>query len=126
MYLTNNSFLHVGITFAGTPKVRELEPWIQTLCNDWIRYSANNWIIWTSKSPREVAESMRLMLDPNDLILVVRIDTHDSSGFLPQWIWDWINRPRPPGWTPPPAPHALPPSRANDPLAGLRLPPRRR
>jgi len=97
-----NSFLHVGLTFAGTPKVRDLEPWIQSVCQDWVRYSPNNWIIWTNRSPQAVSEALRGGLGASDLVLVVRIETHDASGYLPQWIWDWINRPRPPGWTPPP------------------------
>lgn len=121
MHVQSNSFLHVGLTFAGTPRVRDLEPLIQTLCNDWVRYSANNWIIWSNRTPVDVADALRAYLDEQDLILVVRLDTHGVAGFLPQWIWDWINRPRPPGWRPPPRPLVTPPQPASG-LPGLFAP----
>ena len=114
-----HSFLHVGFNFVAVPQIISMEPWIQSVADDWVRYAGNNWIIWTNRAPQEVSAQLGRAIGPNDLLFVTRITTADSSGYLPQWIWDWINQPRPPGWKPPPPLPRLPPPPQLDPLAGL-------
>jgi hypothetical protein len=118
-----HSFLHIGFNFASaptSPPTATLEYWVQAIGDDWVRYASNNYITWTNRTPQQVAETLRNAMGPTDLLFVVRINTADSSGYLPQWIWDWINQPRPPGWkAPPPLPRLPPQLPQLDPLAGI-------
>jgi len=89
-----NKFLHIGINFAGASKTNELEPAILQICDDWLRYSANNWIIWTSRSANDCAIHLRAFLSPNDQFYIAKLDLSEHQGWMPKWIWDWINKPR--------------------------------
>jgi hypothetical protein len=83
-------FLHIGLTFAGVPKIRDLElP--MTSVGDWVRYSAMSWLVWTDKTPMDVFSILRPNLDAGDQILIVKIDLRDSFGSVSPWIWEWIN-----------------------------------
>ena len=99
-------FLHVGINFLGEPKFSALEPVINSIADDWIRYGGNCWILWTSKTPEQCSNVLRAHLT-GDQFLVLPIDrTDQAQGWMPQWIWDWINRSRP-ATLPPNYPGAL-------------------
>jgi hypothetical protein len=89
-------YLHLGITFAGIPKSKELEPLITTLSGDWVRYGFNTWVLWTPLSATSVANSVRAALGAADQLLVVSVDIREKDGWLPEWIWNWLNKPRAP------------------------------
>jgi|ERR1700728_123094 hypothetical protein len=84
-------FMHVGFTFAGVPKVLDLEPAFYAIGDDWIRYSATSWIIWTERPATEIFARLRPHIDANDQVWVIKIDLTDSFGSLSPWIWTWIN-----------------------------------
>jgi hypothetical protein len=83
-------FLHIGFSFPGVPKMRDLEPVISTI-GDWVRYSALSWIVWTDRPTGEVFLTIRQYLDPQDQIFIVKIDPLDSFGSIGPWFWSWIN-----------------------------------
>ena len=83
-------FLHIGFAFPGVPKMRDLEPVMGTI-GDWVRYSAVSWIVWTDKPSRDVFLTIRQHLDPQDQVIIVKIEPTDSFGSISPWIWDWIN-----------------------------------
>ncbi len=83
-------FLHIGFAFPGVPKMRDLEPVMSTI-GDWVRYSALSWIVWTDKPPGEVFAAIYRHLDPQDNVLIAKIDTLDSFGRVQPWVWQWIN-----------------------------------
>jgi hypothetical protein len=109
-----NKFLHITVAFAEVPKIKELEPAITTVCDDWLRYSATTWIIWTGRSANDIAMHLRAYLAPNDQFYIVKIDLSEQQGWLPKWIWDWLNKNRQPslpglGQIPPQNPFYPPP-----------------
>jgi hypothetical protein len=83
-------FLHIGFSFPGVPKMRDLEPAI-SLVGDWIRYSALSWIVWTDKPVPEVYQIIARSLDTQDQVLIAALNISDSIGILSPWIWTWIN-----------------------------------
>jgi hypothetical protein len=80
-------FLHIGLTFPGVPKMRDLEP-VMTTIGDWVRYSAVSWIVWTDKPVANVFATIRQHLDPYDQVFIVKIDTLDSFGNVGPWFWN--------------------------------------
>ena len=59
----------------------------------WWHYLASTWIIKSSTtlSAREISDRLVPHIDSNDYLLVIKIDTTDSQGWLPQDAWDWLN-----------------------------------
>jgi hypothetical protein len=85
-----NRILHIGFNFAGKPKVLDLEPVIKRLGDDWIRYSTNNWLLWSSLPVVNVYQGISAHLDPQDHVLISAIDPGETVGFLPPWMWTWM------------------------------------
>jgi hypothetical protein len=98
--LTPRRYTHISFHFP--PGVSELEAshYIQPVINkadDWLKYTGNCWIVWSSKTPTEWYEQFagieRLKACS---ILVVKLDLtpQNRAGQFPEWIWDWIHKPR--------------------------------
>jgi hypothetical protein len=83
-------FVHVGFSFAGVTKMRDLEPAF-TAIGDWVRYSELNWLIWTEYSLDYIYGYLKPHVGPNDQVLISEIYARSFAGFLPTWIWGWIN-----------------------------------
>ena len=58
---------------------------------EWWHYLESTWIVKTEKSVDDIANSTRLVLDPNDYLLVVDISNSKKNGWLPRDAWSWIN-----------------------------------
>ena len=92
-----NKFLHIGIHFeARQPQIAELVP-VFNKALDWVRYAANNWIVLTSSEPDVWYQRLKPVLHDNDSIFICEIATTVdgqviSTGFLPQFIWEWFRK----------------------------------
>lgn len=88
--------LSVGATF-GILNRDAIHTRLNDLSKDWLNYNTNCWLIWTNKSPITISEMISGHLNPADQILVLGVSNLDLPvGSMPQWVWDWINRPRDP------------------------------
>ena len=86
-----NRFVHVGFSFPGPPKMRDLEPVFTQLSQDWLRYSSTNWILWTDKSLEEIMAGVNPHLDDPDQVFMVPFDLSTQVlGIISPWIWDWM------------------------------------
>lgn len=83
-------FFHVGFNFAGPPKVKELEGAFSA-SGDWLRYSNNCWVVWTERSALDIYNTLKPYLVDQDQFLILEVNTLERSGWLPEWIWNWIN-----------------------------------
>jgi hypothetical protein len=83
-------FLHVAFKFYAQPKAAELEP-VFNKARDWVRYAPNCWILWTSLSAKTWYERVKSSLDDGDNVLICQVMFDDRGGFLPKWIWKWID-----------------------------------
>lgn len=88
-------YVHVSIGFNSEVKTKELEPFVAGVSGDWLRYNSTNWILWTAHTTTQCADHIRRGLSPLDHILAIGLDIHDKGGWLPSWIWDWLNKDRP-------------------------------
>ncbi len=88
-----SNFLHVAFRWHGPVKAEELEPTFNA-AEDWLRYAPNCWILWTKSSAQEWHRKLKPFLSEKDHMFICRLDMSDRQGWLPQWIWDWMNKSR--------------------------------
>lgn len=86
-----NTFVHVSFLFHGVPKMRDLEPVMGFVSDDWIRYSATNWLLWTNRPTGAVLSAILPYIDQVDNVLVAPIDVNNCMGRMPPWVWTWMN-----------------------------------
>jgi hypothetical protein len=88
-------FLHVSLTKPEKVTVDRLAETFNG-ARDWARYSQGNWIVYTNRSVdywRDRIHGIPGMENQN--IFVCEFDQNNSSGYLPQWLWEWLNKERP-------------------------------
>lgn len=89
----SRKFIHV--TFAwSAPKNTELVKPIFDPADDWIRYSPNCWILYTGNGPDWWYDRIRRHMVTSDRVFIFEINLKNKAGWLDQWVWDWLNRPR--------------------------------
>jgi len=91
--MDQGKFLHIAFNFRGPTKVQELEP-IFNQGVDWVRYAPNCWIVWTTSNAETWYSRLKPSLGPNDTMLIIRVDRSERHGWLPKWIWEWLDRVR--------------------------------
>lgn len=89
-------FLHVSIVWRSTPKLPDQLKPIFNLADDWVTYGNGNWIIYTGEDASVWQGRVIAMLDVSqDGCFISEIsDVHDTSGWLPAWVWQWLRKPR--------------------------------
>lgn len=88
-------FLHVSIVWGGTPKtLDQLRP-IFDLADEWLCYGGSNWIVYTSETTFTWQGRMRAVTGDSDVFFISQIqNVTECGGWLPQWMWAWIKKPR--------------------------------
>ncbi|MCX6844782.1 MAG: hypothetical protein NTX53_21170 [candidate division WOR-3 bacterium] len=62
---------------------------IKTL-GQWWHFLDSTWLVQTAMTPDQVAARLRLHMDANDYLLVVKV-TRPYQGWLPKDAWEWVN-----------------------------------
>jgi hypothetical protein len=57
----------------------------------WWHYLDSTWIVKTNLNSQQIWNILAPHLFKNDHILVVKIDSFDKWGWLPQNAWNWLN-----------------------------------
>jgi hypothetical protein len=84
-------FLHVGCLFPTRAKTTELDRVFDASGDEWIRYAPNNWIIWTEKSAADLFSLLKPYVTLDDCVLITGLDLNERNGWMPKWIWDWLD-----------------------------------
>lgn len=87
------TFLHIGFRWEKDAKVEELKP-VFDKALDWLRYAPNCWIVWTSSSPHRWYERLKSHLGPGDHVFICELNLTHRQGWLPKWVWEWLNKER--------------------------------
>lgn len=89
-------FLHIGFVWTWRVKAKELEPIFGGHSFDWVRYSPNCWIVWTDQTPDYWFDVLQPHLGAKDQVLIAELHQPllNSRGWLSEFVWEWINRPR--------------------------------
>lgn len=88
-------FLHIGFSFRGTPitTVEKLKPAFDNAL-DWVNYGSNCWIVYTNSSPQVWFDRLKPLIHNDDYVFICEIDTKNRRGWLPQLVWDWLDKKR--------------------------------
>lgn len=86
-------YVLVYFTWRGTPKVKELEPLFNTSL-DWLRLAGDFWILWTTQPPSYWYPYVKKQMGQQDSVLICELNTTTEMGWQPQWILDWLQKPR--------------------------------
>lgn len=89
---TQKQFLHISFSWSGKTKIDELLPKFD-LALDWVRYAPNCWIVYTTSNADKWYGRLSAYLGKGDHMLICRLDVSEKQGWLPSWIWDWLNNP---------------------------------
>lgn len=57
----------------------------------WWHYLDSTWIVKTNLNSGQIWTNLGKHILTNDHILIIRIDTSDKWGWLPQDAWNWLN-----------------------------------
>jgi hypothetical protein len=113
----------VGFNVPGLyPKFDELKTALAYL-GDWVKYSQGGWILWTDASLDQIYYAIKPLVAPTDQFLIAGIDLSQKQGWMPQWIWDWINGKLQPQLPLPKLPNALIPGFSQNPWQAPPPPP---
>jgi hypothetical protein len=88
-------FVHVGFSFAGLPKILDLEPIFSDM-GDWIRFSSTGWLIWTELELPDINAKLIECVDLSDSYIISGVENNQISAFAPRWVWNWIASKLPP------------------------------
>ena len=83
-------FLSIFFSFNGPPRVKDLEPHV-TEVGDWLRFNNYIWIVWTTKTAGEAFPILAAHISKDDQMMIVEINMNERHGWVPKWIWDWID-----------------------------------
>lgn len=89
-----HKYYHIGIIGASNSSIH-LTQAIGLIATDYLYYSPVHWILWSDKSTITLSEVIKASLPPGGMVLIVEINMQTRpTGYMPQAIWDWINKPR--------------------------------
>jgi len=93
--LLSKRYIHVGFNFVGQPITKELEPVFTNMSLDWVRYSSHCWLAYTQNDNQAWLNALKPHIaDPNSMLILEVRHPQIVQGWLPPWIWEWINKPR--------------------------------
>jgi len=87
-------FMHIGFYFPQALQTTALEP-VMAQVGNWIRYAPPCWIIWTDKNPEQIFQIIKPHVGPSVQFLIAAIDETQNQGWMPKWVWDWMDSKRP-------------------------------
>jgi hypothetical protein len=87
-------FLHVSFTAYPEMPLDKLEK-VFSKAADWARYASNCWIIYTALDADTWRDRVHAISEfENGYVFVIEMDPTLSTGYLPQWMWDWLSKDR--------------------------------
>ncbi|MCZ7358136.1 MAG: hypothetical protein O8C66_09470 [Candidatus Methanoperedens sp.] len=84
-------FLHISFNFNSDIDQKALKKKFDKAL-DWIQYLPNCWIVKTSRGAQKWYERLKPLLGPKDHIFICKLDLSERQGWLPKWIWEWIQK----------------------------------
>jgi hypothetical protein len=91
---SNKHFLNVSFSKPKSVEEAALEK-VFDGAFDWVRYSRTAWILYTALEPEKWRDRVRKVPGMEEAnIFVCKFIPEESSGYLPQWAWDWLYKKR--------------------------------
>jgi hypothetical protein len=89
-------YLHISYGFNDIPRLQNLAAVFTNLSDDWLRYTNQSWIAWTNNEPTTWFNALKPHLKVGEYLLILELKMNQGivQGMLPQFGWDWLNKPR--------------------------------
>ncbi len=92
-------FVYVGLSFTGNsppePNVPGVDAAIDSESHDWLRFNWLSYILWTPSECEIIVRKIRRVPGMQDYsVFAAELNFVGSFGFLPPWVWDWLNKDR--------------------------------
>jgi hypothetical protein len=88
-------FYHVSFNFEGRKAPTEAINKVLNKASDWISYAPNCWIVYSTQEKAEVWYTrLKKVIDDDDSIFVCELTILNRQGWLPQNVWEWIDKER--------------------------------
>jgi hypothetical protein len=90
-------FVFVGLSFIGNTSpegnLAGVDAAVDSESLDWVRYNWLSYILWTPSECEIIARKIRRVPGMQDFcVLAAELNFAGSFGFLPPWLWDWLNK----------------------------------
>jgi len=89
--ITNRRLLHISIDFHGELNTEAIKKTFSKAI-DWIYYMPNCWLVLTTSSPDRWYARLMPLLGDLDTMLIYEVKPEALSGWVGQWIIEWIDR----------------------------------
>jgi hypothetical protein len=91
--MSRGRFVHIGFNFTGEPPVNALKQGFDKAL-DWMRYSNSCWILYTTTDLDVWRDRIRQTdgILPDDSFFLCEFNPDSWSGFMPDWVWDWLHK----------------------------------
>ena len=86
-------YLHISFKWSRPHDPKTLESMFNNAL-DWVRYAPNCWIVWTSNDAAAWYERVRHHMIKADNVFICKLDLSENNGWLPKFVWDWLNKKR--------------------------------
>ncbi len=87
-----SKFLSLTFNFEGKdPPLPAIEESLNK-ARDWLKYAPNCWLLYTSNTEKIWADRMRLIVGEKASIFVVEINIRSKFGYMPKFVWEWIEK----------------------------------
>lgn len=57
---------------------------------DWLRFTTFSWYVSTNLNPTQIRDKLRLVMGPEDHVVVLEVNTQGADGWAVPAIWDWL------------------------------------
>jgi hypothetical protein len=90
-----SKYFHISIVWADQIKLPDQLRSIFDLAQDWAVYGVGSYLIYTREELYTWQGRMMAVISQGDFFFICEIsDIKSCGGFLPRYIWDWINKDR--------------------------------
>lgn len=88
-------FYHISFNFEGRNPPTEAIRKVLNKATDWVTYAPNCWMIYSKQPMAETWYTrLRKVVHEDDSLFVCELDISNRQGWLPQNVWDWIDKDR--------------------------------
>jgi hypothetical protein len=87
-------FIHIAFNFEGRDSPDDALKKEFNRALDWVSYAPNCWILYTTTSIDQWYKRVKKIVPSDASILIVEVDLNNKQGFLPPYVWEWLNKNR--------------------------------
>ncbi|SDS81513.1 hypothetical protein SAMN04490182_2470 [Pseudomonas cedrina] len=85
------SFYHIYLRAKKGVTAAQIEEKIN-LSLDWYKYAPCCWVVKSTSEVEKWQTRLRPLVDPDGVLLILKIDTSERQGWIAKGFWDWYKK----------------------------------